>query len=496
MEWQQTHGGISKFSIGKSHQYIISDLKLLEHITTSNEFLTKSPFYQFLHSWLGLGLLTSTGEKWKSHRKVITPTFHFKILEQFIPIFDKTGRVLISKLEKVVDEERVDIYPFITLCTLDVICETAMGVSIDAQTNSNSEYVNSVRFLLNNMMERTYSFIGQTDLYFLTSNYWKERKCLKVVHGLTESVIRSRKEELLKCGKDKGQEDLRKEDGQNDVKMDKYQKDEQHQKDIQNQKDVQQQKNVQQEKDVQQQNDVQNQKDQEDIITIGGKKKMAFLDMLIQARVDGKPLTDLEIREEVDTFMFEGHDTTASAISFSLYCLANHPEVQQKAVEELQAIFGKDKTRPATYNELQDMRYLEMVIKEVLRMYPAVPFVGRVVLKEFQYKKYTFVEGTPVTLFFYGAQMNPKNFKDPHKFDPDRFLDDSGRNLFSYLPFSAGPRNCIGKRFALLELKSLISKVLRNFELFPARPKQDLIMVNEGVLKSANGICIRLKNRF
>ena len=104
---------------------------------------------------------------------------------------------------------------------------------------------------------------------------------------------------------------------------------------------------------------------------------MAFLDVLLQSTVDGKTLTNEDIREEVDTFMFEGHDTTTSGISHTLYLLARHPEVQQKVFEEILEVVGSDKDKPITMRELQDLKYLDVVIKESLRLYPPVPMIGR-----------------------------------------------------------------------------------------------------------------------
>lgn len=110
---------------------------------------------------------------------------------------------------------------------------------------------------------------------------------------------------------------------------------------------------------------------------VGAKKKLALLDVLLQSTIDGQPLSNLDIREEVDTFMFEGHDTTTSGIAFTLYCLAKNPEAQQKAFKEIKSVFGDDVNKPATMKELNDLNYLDLVIKESLRIYPSVPFFGR-----------------------------------------------------------------------------------------------------------------------
>lgn len=117
--------------------------------------------------------------------------------------------------------------------------------------------------------------------------------------------------------------------------------------------------------------------DQSTIDNFGVKHKMALLDVLLQSTVDGVPLTNAEILEEVDTFMFEGHDTTTSGITFALYCIAQKPEVQRKILREIHEVIGKDKSTPVTLNMLNKLQYLEMAIKEALRLYPSVPMIGR-----------------------------------------------------------------------------------------------------------------------
>lgn len=127
-----------------------------------------------------------------------------------------------------------------------------------------------------------------------------------------------------------------------------------------------------------------------------------FLDILLQGTIDGKPLSNLDIREEVDTFMFEvrcddsnkkcwllnsinfeqGHDTTKSAITFCLYSIARHPEVQQKCLQEIRDVLGDDHSKPVSCNELNNLQYLDLVIKETLRLFPSVPVMGRLLTEE------------------------------------------------------------------------------------------------------------------
>lgn len=122
---------------------------------------------------------------------------------------------------------------------------------------------------------------------------------------------------------------------------------------------------------------------------IGIKRKLAFLDSLLQLKVNDKPLTNLEIREEVDTFMFEGHDTTTSGITFCLYNLAKYPEAQKKCAAEILEVFGKDLNEPTTMAKLNELTYLELVIKESLRLFPSVPLIARKATEDIQLSKST-----------------------------------------------------------------------------------------------------------
>ena len=227
----------------------------------------------------------------------------------------------------------------------------------------------------------------------------------------------------------------------------------------------------------------------------GLKKRMALLDVLLQSTIDGMPLTNEDIREEVDTFMFEGHDTTTSGISSTLYLISRHPEVQQKIIEEIKTVLGTDKERAVSLRDLGELKYLECVIKESLRLYPPVPIIGRYFTEDVIIRGNKIPAGTNFTVGIYVTLRDPMYFPEPDSFKPERFLDDSINKMhaYAYIPFSAGPRNCIGQKFALLEMKSTISKVLRHFELLPLGPEVSPMM--NLVLRSANGNHVGLRPR-
>lgn len=105
----------------------------------------KALLYQFIEPWLGTGLLIASGEKWFQRRKIITPTFHFKILEQFVRVFNTETDTMVQLLRKHVGGKEFDIYDYVTLMALDSICETSMGTTVDAQHNPDNQYVQNVK---------------------------------------------------------------------------------------------------------------------------------------------------------------------------------------------------------------------------------------------------------------------------------------------------------------------------------------------------------------
>ena len=116
-----------------------------EVILKSSRHMKKAFVYRFLHPWLGTGLLTSHGEKWKQRRRLITPSFHFSILQDFLDVMNEQSLIFVNNLKKNNEPQKdINLGKAITMCALDIICETAMGQSVNAQQDHDSNYVKAL----------------------------------------------------------------------------------------------------------------------------------------------------------------------------------------------------------------------------------------------------------------------------------------------------------------------------------------------------------------
>lgn len=225
------------------------------------------------------------------------------------------------------------------------------------------------------------------------------------------------------------------------------------------------------------------------------KRRLAFLDLLLEAYDRGE-ISREGIREEVDTFMFEGHDTTAAGLTWALYLLARHPHIQQQVHEEVDKFF-EQRPETLTVNDLKDLRYLECVVKEAQRMFPSVPFIARRTTEDCHLDGYLAPKGTALGVCTIGLHRNPNVWEAPLEFNPDRFLPENsqGRHPYAFVPFSAGPRNCIGQRFALQEEKLVLAHVMRNFTLDSTQTFDELKTCAEIITRPKDGIFVSLARR-
>ncbi|GIX85773.1 cytochrome P450 4c3 [Caerostris darwini] len=200
------------------------------------------------------------------------------------------------------------------------------------------------------------------------------------------------------------------------------------------------------------------------------------MDILLEHNIETKELTEEDIREEVDTFAFEGHDTISMGMSWSLYLIGLHRDIQKKIHEELDQIFCDDVERPTDEVDLKNLQYLDLVLKESQRLFPSVPTIAIRVSEDTNICGYPIPKGANCGVFVYGLHRDESVFPNPEKFDPDRFLPKNcvNRHPYAYIPFSAGPRNCIGQRFAVMEEKIVLSAILRKYSIESLDPRDKL----------------------
>ncbi|KAL4221126.1 hypothetical protein ACF0H5_019385 [Mactra antiquata] len=394
--------------------------------------------YVFGLPWLGEGLLIANGDRWTRNRKLLTPAFHFDILQPYTQVHNQCVDILLERLQTVSQNNGgiFDGFEYIGLCSLDIILRCAFSSRTDAQTRGDDHpYVKAVHRLTELWVKRSLNVFHYLDwIYFsLTSNGREFIKLCNYVQNVANDIIQKRKNVIEKEG-------------------------------IPN-------------------ND-------------GNKKRcLDFLDMLITARDEnGEGLSDEEIRCEVDTFLFEGHDTTNSGITFTLLCLAENPEYQDKVRQEIDDIlYGRD-TDYIQWKDLAKLEYLTMCIKETLRHYSPVHVIQREITEEFCADGYNVPVGTNVVVNIHNLHHNPTIWGDDYNmYKPDRFLPENIQNMdpFAFVPFSAGPRNCIGQNFAMMEMKIMIARIIHRFKVETV-PGHVYKKKSSVVMKSENGVLLKL----
>lgn len=274
--------GITRFWLATKPVVILYAPETIEALLLSTSVINKADEYRFFEPWLGEGLVTSKAAKWRFRRKIITPAFHFRILTDFLPIMNQEATKLVKKLNQAKYlHQKLDITPLIAMCTLDTICETAMGSNINCQADEHSPYVQALHEVAEQALSRVIRpWLWSDSLFYLSEAGRKFVKAKNIMHNFTTRVILERKS------------------------------------DWQRQLDLLDAESIAESKES-------SSLTFEDLRALpffaSGNKRLAFLDLMLHQHLIDKTMTIEDIREEVETFMFAvsfTRDSPPSSISF------------------------------------------------------------------------------------------------------------------------------------------------------------------------------------
>ncbi|XP_054983870.1 leukotriene-B4 omega-hydroxylase 3-like isoform X4 [Sorex araneus] len=330
---------------------------------------------------------------------------------------------------------RLDMFEHVSLMTLDSLQKCVFSFDSNCQEKP-SEYIAAILELSALVAKRHQQLHLHWDLlYHLTADGRRFRRACRLVHAFTDAVIHERRQALLAQGS-------------------------------------------------------------RDFLRVKAKAKtLDFIDVLLLAQdEDGKQLSDEDIRAEADTFMFEGHDTTASGLSWVLFNLAKHPEHQERCRQEVGALLRGRVPQELEWDDLASLPFLTMCIKESLRLHPPVTVVSRCCSQDVPLPDGRVIpKGVICLISIFGTHHNPSVWPDPEVYDPFRFQPENmeDRSPLAFIPFSAGPRNCIGQTFAMAEMKVVLALTLLRFRVLP--DEQEPRRKPELILRAEGGLWLRLE---
>ncbi|MDX2139167.1 MAG: cytochrome P450 [Chloroflexota bacterium] len=214
-----------------------------------------------------------------------------------------------------------------------------------------------------------------------------------------------------------------------------------------------------------------------------------LLSMLMEAQDEnGEQMDDVQLRHEAMTIFIAGHETTANALTWALYLVTQHPDVERRLQEEVDAFDGA----VLTTHDLARLPYTDMIIKETMRLYPPAWIVPRLAIADFELGGYRIRKDSVLFTSPYTMQRHPRYYEQPERFIPERWTSEMEKALpkYAYFPFGGGPRVCIGNGFAMLEARLILATIAQRWQLVL---ETDSLPVPEPVvtLRPKHGIWMR-----
>ncbi|XP_068081151.1 cytochrome P450 9e2 [Anabrus simplex] len=431
---------------------MVKDPELIKRITVKDfEFFTdhRQTITENADSLFSKNLFSLRGEKWRDMRATLSPAFTSSKMKNMFHFMNQCGQQLGDYLHKEISKQQpgkpfvLEMKDLFTRFTNDVIATSAFGVQVDSLTEKNNHFYTMGKAVTNFAGIKHLKFLGfmlfpKVMEFFGIGFLGKNEK--QFFSDLVHQTISTREREGI-------------------VRPDMIHL-------------LMQARKGELKGDHEKNGDM-----------VNGSLKTKNID-----------LTDEDIEAQAMIFFFAGFDTASILLSFTSILLAIHKDIQRKLQQEVDEMLGED--QKLTYEKVQKMKYLDMVISESLRLYPPALLIDRLCVKNYtipateKQPEYTIKKGEGIWIPVYPIHHNPEYYPDPEKFNPERFSDENKNSInpYTYLPFGMGPRLCIGQRFVLLEAKVALVHILSRFNLtVMEKTPLPLRLTKDGFVMSVEG---------
>ncbi|XP_055904898.1 probable cytochrome P450 313a4 [Eupeodes corollae] len=412
---------------------VIAEPELAETILTSPDCINKAFIYDALDDGTGRGLFSLKSPQWNHHRKLLNPAFSHKVLLSFLPIFNREADNLNFDLNEVVGAGEVDISSIIQKCTLNVAAQTTMGRQMASVKDHNKDLLPCFQSILETMTSMLFSpWLRNKFFLQMASHYPLYLKSKNTLRSFIQNLI---SEKLSQKEADMNRNSLSDPELEIDIK----------------------------------------------------KNPNIFIDRAIDLVKTGD-FTWKEVEDESNVIVFGAFETTSNTVGYTLMLLAMFPKYQEKVYDEAQSIFqSKGSDTDLTYEDTQQMTYMDMVLNETMRVMAPVPVIARETMRDVTLSNgIVLPKGLQIAIDIFNMHRDPEYWgTDSTIFNPDNFLPANmvGKHPYSFIPFTKGLRNCIGWRYALISSKIILSKLIRKYRFTTKFDFRDLQFVEDITIK-------------
>ncbi|CAH1163422.1 unnamed protein product [Phaedon cochleariae] len=417
--------------------YLLISLKNpvhLEKIMSSSKFAQKHELYVFLESFVGEGLISSSGAKtkYKIHRRLIQPLFDLKFVASTIHIIQNQTNICMKILEDYVDKKSFNIHNVIINCSIDIMGEITLGQNINSQKYGPTKFCQA----LIDMYDLAYARMTKV---WLQPDFIYNRLSLKTKSDAVHADLKDFIQEAL---------------------IDSW-------------------------------------KRRKITKTEVTEQFVPTIDRLLEVVENNQDIMNNEdLVHHLITLFAASDDTFAIIASFTAVCFGMYHEYQKKAAEEIRTIIGKE-PKPITMEDIYKLKYLDMCIKDIMRLFTIAPYILRRNSEDFQLDKWTLPRGAAIVIPIHHLHRDPTHWENPDHFHPNHFLPEAvqKRHIYAYLPFSSGPRGCIGKMMANVLLKVFLVQLLQKFEIQAEGKVPDITLCCDISVRPREGYICTLKKR-